>query len=211
MGPLKYIVRLLPNKVRLAIEIESALRPFEPAPLPDLKVFVTDSFRESNESPARAIARMKRAVDEAVRRFVAERHLAPSAPSTEVIILDTVEDDVLDVHTTFSEHRLLIARFHLTSGNSTALDQTYDASDGTVFGGMHAKPPVVSIPVASVSARHARVNIQGQSAILVDLGSRHGTRVRGQKLADEPSVLAEGDEILLGGARLRFIGIRRSS
>lgn len=191
--------------------VEEALRPFDPGPLPGLRVFVADSFRESNESPARAVARMKRKVDETVRRFVAERQLVPTAPPTEVVILDTVAGDVLEVQTFFSEQSTLIALFRLSPDSDAGQDETYELSDGSVLGGPHAAPPTVRIPVASVSGRHARVNIAGHSATVVDLGSRHGTYVRGQRLTDEPVTLAKGDEIRLGAARIEFLGIRRAS
>ena len=54
-----------------------------------------------------------------------------------------------------------------------------------------------------VSRRHARVTVKGQSAVLEDLASRNGTACRGQRI-NEPTELADGDDITIGGFTLRF-------
>jgi DNA-binding winged helix-turn-helix (wHTH) protein len=56
---------------------------------------------------------------------------------------------------------------------------------------------------ASVSRRHAIIRIAGERAALEDCGSKNGTFLRGERL-DAPASLSDGDEILLGRARLVF-------
>ena len=56
---------------------------------------------------------------------------------------------------------------------------------------------------ASVSRRHARIVIAGETATLEDLGSRNGTRLRDREV-EGPVPLADGDEIELGSVRMTF-------
>jgi DNA-binding winged helix-turn-helix (wHTH) protein len=62
-----------------------------------------------------------------------------------------------------------------------------------------------AIPLAAptVSRRHARLRIERGEAVLEDLGSRHGTFVRGERLRG-PQRLEDGDELSLGSVRLTF-------
>lgn len=53
----------------------------------------------------------------------------------------------------------------------------------------------------SVSRRHARIVIAGETAIVEDLGSKNGTYLRGQRV-EAASQLADGDEIRLGSVPL---------
>ncbi len=64
----------------------------------------------------------------------------------------------------------------------------------------------LTLTVASLSRRHAElVDVAGRLA-LRDLGSRNGTAVNGEVVGEEPVILADNDEIVLGGAvALRFI------
>lgn len=55
----------------------------------------------------------------------------------------------------------------------------------------------VHIDHSSVSRRHARVSIQGDSAIVEDLDSRNGTFVNGQRV-ESPTALHDGDVLGLG-------------
>jgi hypothetical protein len=55
----------------------------------------------------------------------------------------------------------------------------------------------VMLGAGKVSRRHARIRIEGVSAVLEDLGSKNGTYLRGERLT-EPAALTEGDEIRLG-------------
>jgi pSer/pThr/pTyr-binding forkhead associated (FHA) protein len=62
---------------------------------------------------------------------------------------------------------------------------------------------VAWIESPSVSRRHARILVSGETATLEDLGSRNGTFLGGDKIA-APSPLADGDEIRIGHAFLTF-------
>jgi hypothetical protein len=62
----------------------------------------------------------------------------------------------------------------------------------------------ISLPDREVSRRHAQVRHDGTRFVLVDLGSKNGTRLNGAPVAGAAS-LADGDLITVGvGARLRF-------
>jgi DNA-binding winged helix-turn-helix (wHTH) protein len=64
----------------------------------------------------------------------------------------------------------------------------------------------VRIESAKVSRRHARILVAGGQATVEDLGSKNGTFV-GTRPVVAPTRLAEGDEILVGVAVLRFRGL----
>ena len=56
-----------------------------------------------------------------------------------------------------------------------------------------------------VSRRHANVTINDGAAKIEDLDSRNGTLIRGEKIAKGvPVLLADGDEISIGGFKLKF-------
>jgi hypothetical protein len=55
----------------------------------------------------------------------------------------------------------------------------------------------------SVSRRHARILVAGQTATLEDLGSKNGTTCRGRRL-DGPVILGDGDTIRIGAVELTF-------
>jgi hypothetical protein len=59
---------------------------------------------------------------------------------------------------------------------------------------------------AKVSRRHARINFTGSKYSIEDLGSTNGTYInRGRRLIPgNPSVLNDGDEIIVGKTFLRF-------
>jgi DNA-binding winged helix-turn-helix (wHTH) protein len=63
----------------------------------------------------------------------------------------------------------------------------------------------VRIQSTKVSRRHARILVAAGQATLEDLGSKNGTFV-GARAVGSPIRLAEGDEILVGAAVLRFRG-----
>ena len=66
------------------------------------------------------------------------------------------------------------------------------------------RAPDATIPydVAGVSRHHARVVVSRDGAILEDLGSKNGTYLQGKRITTAP--LSDGDEILIGKARLIF-------
>jgi len=54
---------------------------------------------------------------------------------------------------------------------------------------------------------HARLRLAHGQAVIEDLGSRHGTFVRGERLTG-PQRLDDGDEFSLGSVRLTFRVLR---
>lgn len=54
----------------------------------------------------------------------------------------------------------------------------------------------------NVSRRHAEIRRQGNGFLVVDLGSTNGTRVNGVGVKERR--LADGDEITVGGTKIRF-------
>ncbi|HXK09358.1 MAG TPA: FHA domain-containing protein [Vicinamibacteria bacterium] len=74
--------------------------------------------------------------------------------------------------------------------------------DGENLIGRH---PASIVPIDSprVSRHHAAIRVAGEEATLVDLGSRNGTFVGGQRI-DAPATLKDGDEIQIGPVVLRF-------
>jgi DNA-binding winged helix-turn-helix (wHTH) protein len=60
-----------------------------------------------------------------------------------------------------------------------------------------------SIPDASLSRRHARITVRGETATLEDLESKNGTWV-GEERVTGPKVLSDGDTVRLGLVRLVF-------
>lgn len=70
------------------------------------------------------------------------------------------------------------------------------------------RSPDAAVPIRSpeVSRRHARIVISERGVLIEDLGSRNGTRVRGEPVSG-PVPLRDGDEIHLGTVLLRFRAI----
>jgi ABC-type multidrug transport system ATPase subunit/pSer/pThr/pTyr-binding forkhead associated (FHA) protein len=62
----------------------------------------------------------------------------------------------------------------------------------------------IHLPHPQVSRLHARITLQGQSAILTDLGSANGTYVNGQRIASV--TLRPGDHVDIGPYALQFTG-----
>src|SRR5262245_55175667 len=54
-----------------------------------------------------------------------------------------------------------------------------------------------------VSRRHAAIVVAGERASILDLGSKNGTYLRGERI-DGPCLLADGDEIRLGDVVIGF-------
>jgi len=64
----------------------------------------------------------------------------------------------------------------------------------------------ICVDQTEVSRCHAKITIQGTTAIIEDLGSKNGTYVNGRQL-DGPTTLNNSDEIWIGRsvARMRFL------
>ena len=60
----------------------------------------------------------------------------------------------------------------------------------------------VCVQSRGISRHHAVITATVQGFILRDLGSQNGTVVNGEKIAER--TLADGDQVALGDARLRF-------
>lgn len=61
----------------------------------------------------------------------------------------------------------------------------------------------LSIESPSVSRRHARISVANERATIDDLGSKNGTYVRGERIAN-PVPLNDGDEVRIGSVVLQF-------
>src|SRR5262245_29532898 len=82
------------------------------------------------------------------------------------------------------------------------LDREFVVEDGeTILG--RSRGATVFIDDASVSRRHARISVDGQSVVVEDLGSKNGTMLNGQSLAG-PAQIADGDTVLVGSVALTF-------
>ena len=57
----------------------------------------------------------------------------------------------------------------------------------------------LAIDEQSVSRHHAVISPEGEGHTVADLGSRNGVWINGQRVADTPVPLREGDEVALGG------------
>ena len=66
---------------------------------------------------------------------------------------------------------------------------------------------VAWIDAATVSRRHARILVEGDQAILEDLGSKNGTFVRGERVLG-PTPLVHGDVIRLGRVTIKVQALR---
>jgi DNA-binding winged helix-turn-helix (wHTH) protein len=62
---------------------------------------------------------------------------------------------------------------------------------------------VLWIDDESVSRRHARIMISGETAMLEDLGSKNGTFVKEKRL-ESPSPLSDGDDIRMGAVNFKL-------
>lgn len=66
----------------------------------------------------------------------------------------------------------------------------------------------VSLDSNEVSTRHAMIRIEGETAIIEDLGSKNGTFVNGMPI-NQPTSLMHGDVLTLGGEQLMLIAPQR--
>ena len=80
--------------------------------------------------------------------------------------------------------------------------EVYELSGGSCLIGRSPEADF-TLPVQTVSARHARLSQYEDGWVIEDLGSKAGTVVNG-KAIDGPQTLFDGDRINLGGVTLRF-------
>ncbi len=64
-------------------------------------------------------------------------------------------------------------------------------------------PADIVIGSPEVSRRHCRIDIQGDYAMLTDLGSTNGTRIDGNRL-ERPTALRSGTQFMLGSFAVRY-------
>jgi two-component system, cell cycle response regulator len=81
-------------------------------------------------------------------------------------------------------------------------EQTLVLSDGENIVGRDPRC-AVWVDASGVSRRHARMVLTPEGVSIEDLDSSNGTFVQGGKLA-APRALADGDQIEIGSATLRF-------
>jgi pSer/pThr/pTyr-binding forkhead associated (FHA) protein len=72
--------------------------------------------------------------------------------------------------------------------------------DGAVTIGRDERADL-QLPDKAISRRHAALRIEGETAVVEDLGSRNGTYVNGEPVED-PRRLREGDSLQLGATTL---------
>lgn len=81
--------------------------------------------------------------------------------------------------------------------------QVVEVDDGVTLGRTERADLVLGDP--TVSSEHARVNRVGRAWVVIDLGSTNGTSVNSMRISGS-APLAEGDELAVGGVRLRVTG-----
>ena len=67
----------------------------------------------------------------------------------------------------------------------------------------------VLIPLPQVSRAHAEVVVDGDTALVRDLGSSNGTFVNGRRIQQQP--LRHGDVLTVGGCDIRYLASERLS
>ncbi len=68
------------------------------------------------------------------------------------------------------------------------------------------RDPGVDVPIEdrSISRRHVVLSVKGRDVVLSDLGSLNGSRVNGQRIAEQGHALHSGDVISIGAVQLIF-------
>jgi hypothetical protein len=89
-------------------------------------------------------------------------------------------------------------RLYVLSGDD--IGATHDFESGAVLGRGKAADVVLAAP--SVSRQHARIELQGDEWVVVDLGSSNGIRVDDRRVTE--AALYDGAMLVLGELELRF-------
>lgn len=110
---------------------------------------------------------------------------------TQVGMVETVEKPT-EVFTFSGTPRLLVR-------TGAEVGQSFDLSRNPLIG--RSPECDICLNEATVSRKHARVQFIDNKLLVVDVGSRSGTRVNG-KLIDKPTPLKDGDRVQLGEAML---------
>lgn len=87
------------------------------------------------------------------------------------------------------------------------LQRVYEVAQDTVIG----RSPQCEIQLLSraVSRRHARIEFDGQQAIISDLGTKNGIKLNGQRVQGA-AVVSEGDEVVVGDIHMRYRAANRA-
>jgi len=87
------------------------------------------------------------------------------------------------------------------------LQRVYEVAQDTVIG----RAPQCEIQLLSraVSRRHARIEFDGQQAIISDLGTKNGIKLNGQRVQGA-AVVSEGDEVVVGDIHMRYRAANRA-
>lgn len=104
----------------------------------------------------------------------------------------------LDAISTAREQAVGESSAYLLVFSGRRMPAMFPVGDSAVIG--RSKRADICIEDDSVSRRHVRVSRQEDGTFLLeDLGSRHGTRINGERMRRHP--LASGDRLQLGGVR----------
>jgi serine phosphatase RsbU (regulator of sigma subunit) len=76
------------------------------------------------------------------------------------------------------------------------------APGGSVIG--RAPPADIVIPVAEISRRHCRIDVQGEWATITDLGSTNGTFIGDERLVQPDARLRNGSRLSFGSFAARY-------
>ncbi|MBL4847311.1 MAG: FHA domain-containing protein, partial [Planctomycetes bacterium] len=87
------------------------------------------------------------------------------------------------------------------------LQRIYEVQADTIIG--RAPQCVIQLLSRAVSRRHARIEFDGQQAIISDLGTKNGIKLNGQRVQGA-AVVSEGDEVIVGDIHMRYRGADRS-
>jgi DNA-binding NtrC family response regulator len=100
---------------------------------------------------------------------------------------------------------------HLIVSLADGPARVVDVRDGAevTFGRDPESTIVVDDP--RVSRRHALIRRTGAQVVVVDLGSRNGTKVRGETLRGQDKLVAAGDTVTLGPAHVVVAAITRGA
>jgi DNA-binding winged helix-turn-helix (wHTH) protein len=99
------------------------------------------------------------------------------------------------------------ARGSLPAGATPSFTLTWrggkaSLADGTYVIGRESGVPI-RIPSESVSRKHLRIRVAGDTATIEDLGSKNGTFVRGERITESKSV-TDGETFVAGSVRITF-------
>ncbi len=87
------------------------------------------------------------------------------------------------------------------------LQRIYEVQPDTIIG--RAPQCVIQLLSRAVSRRHARIEFDGQEAIISDLGTKNGIKLNGQRVQGA-AVVSEGDEVVVGDIHMRYRSADRS-